>query len=59
LPYGQKGRTEQTLTSVTKLTDMKERTGTLGKILFMTTDTLLYNAQGKLAAIERDTGITY
>jgi len=47
------------LTGVTKLTDMKERTGALGRMLFMTTDTLLYNAQGKLVAIERDTGIIY
>jgi hypothetical protein len=47
------------LKSVTKLTDIKERTGALGRMLFMTTDTLLYNTQGKLVAIERDTGIIY
>jgi hypothetical protein len=47
------------LKGVTKLADLRERTGTLGRMLFLTTDTLLYNPQGKLVAIERDTGIIY
>jgi len=45
--------------SVTKLADLQEKTGTLGKMLFLSTETHLYNPQGKLVATERDTGIVY
>jgi len=47
------------LKSVTKLADLQEKTGTLGKMLLLSTETHLYNAEGKLVATERDTGIIY
>ena len=47
------------LKSVTKISDLRERTGALGKMLFLITETHFYNPQGKLVATERDTGIIY
>lgn len=47
------------LKSVTKVTGLTEREGSLGLMLFMSTETNLYNVQGKLVATERDTAIIY
>ena len=47
------------LKSVCKIADLRERTGALGKMLILITETHFYNPQGKLVATERDTGILY
>ena len=47
------------LKSVTKIADLRERTGALGKMLILTTEANLYNKEGKLVATERGTGIMY
>jgi acyl dehydratase len=48
-----------TLTAVTKLTDIQEREGRLGKMLILSTETTFRNEAGKVVAILRGTGIKY
>jgi len=57
--YGEDICAGDVLKSVTKVTGLRERTGALGLMLFLSTETNLYNAQGKLVATERDTAIIY
>lgn len=47
------------LTKVTKIADVQERSGSLGKMLFITTESNFFDAEGKLVATERGTGIVY
>jgi hydroxyacyl-ACP dehydratase HTD2-like protein with hotdog domain len=48
-----------TLKSVSKILDIRERTGALGKMIILTSEANFYNAEGKLVATERGTGIMY
>ena len=57
--YGEDICAGDVLKSVTRLADLQEKTGTLGKMLLLSTETHLYNRTGKLVATERDTGIIY
>ncbi|MGD0765496.1 MAG: MaoC family dehydratase N-terminal domain-containing protein, partial [Dehalococcoidia bacterium] len=57
--YGEDICAGDTLKSVGKIADLRERTGALGKMLILTTESNFYNAQGKLVATERGTGIMY
>lgn len=57
--YGEDICAGDVLKSVTRVADLRERTGTLGRMLFLSTETNLYNPQGKLVATERDTAILY
>jgi hydroxyacyl-ACP dehydratase HTD2-like protein with hotdog domain len=57
--YGEDICAGDVLKSITRVADIQEKTGTLGKMLFLSTETHLYNADGKLVATERDTGIIY
>ena len=57
--YGEDICAGDVLKSVTKVADLRERTGALGKMLFLVTESNFYNPEGKLVATERDTGIIY
>ena len=57
--YGEDICAGDTLKSVSKIADLRERTGGLGKMLILTTESNFYNAAGKLVATERGTGIMY
>ena len=57
--YGEDICAGDVLKSVTKISDLRERTGALGKMLFLVTESNFYNPEGKLVATERDTGIIY
>ncbi|MDI6857054.1 MAG: MaoC family dehydratase N-terminal domain-containing protein [Dehalococcoidia bacterium] len=57
--YGEDICAGDVLKSVTKVVGLQERKGSLGLMLFLTTETNLYNQQGKLVATERDTAIIY
>lgn len=48
-----------TLIATTKLTDIQEREGRLGKMLILHTETTYRNRDGKVVAIVRGTGIRY
>ena len=47
------------ITVTTKLSDVYERPGRLGNMLFMVRETSYVNQAGRLAAIQRTTGISY
>jgi acyl dehydratase len=47
------------LTRTMKVVDLQERTGSLGKMLILTTEASYRNAEGKLVATQRGTGIVY
>jgi hypothetical protein len=47
------------LTRVTRIADIQERTGSLGKMLIITSESNYRNAEGKLVATERNTSILY
>jgi hydroxyacyl-ACP dehydratase HTD2-like protein with hotdog domain len=48
-----------TLTSRARIVDIQERTGSIGKMLITTTETVYYNQNGQLVAKMRGTGIQY
>jgi acyl dehydratase len=48
-----------TLTAVTRLTDIQEREGRLGKMLIINSETTYRNEDGNVVAIVRGTGIKY
>lgn len=47
------------ITVTTTITDISEREGRMGKMLFVTRETRYVNQFGKLAATQRSTGISY
>ena len=57
--YGEDICAGDTLKSVSKIIDLRERTGALGKMLILQSESNFYNAEGKLVATERGTGIMY
>jgi hydroxyacyl-ACP dehydratase HTD2-like protein with hotdog domain len=57
--YGEDICAGDVLKSVGKITDLRERTGSLGKMLILQSESNFYNQEGKLVATERGTGIIY
>jgi hydroxyacyl-ACP dehydratase HTD2-like protein with hotdog domain len=57
--YGEDICAGDVLKSVGKITDLRERTGSLGKMLIMQSESNFFNQKGKLVATERGTGIIY
>ena len=57
--YGEDICAGDVLKSVGKITDLRERSGSLGKMLIMQSESNFYNQEGKLVATERGTGIIY
>jgi acyl dehydratase len=57
--YGEDICGGDTLKSISKVLDMRERTGAVGKMLIVTSEANFYNTEGKLVATERGTGIIY
>ena len=57
--YGEDICAGDTLTGVSKISDLRERGGALGKMLFVVTETDYTNQDGKLVATQRGTAIMY
>jgi acyl dehydratase len=57
--YGEDICAGDVLTGVSKMADLRERTGAMGQMLFVITETNYTNQDGKLVATQRGTAIMY
>jgi N-terminal half of MaoC dehydratase len=57
--YGQEVCAGDVLKRITKILDLQERSGSLGKMLIITTESRFYDDRDRLVASERSTSIVY